>query len=83
VSLTIHSKVGRKYTIYLPKKIVESLGIKERDRVKLSIEKGKIVVEIVKDPLELALHGKKFTKISAEEVEQISLEEQEKHESSG
>jgi len=83
MSLTIHSKVGRKYTIYLPKKIVESLGIKEMDRVKLSIEKGKIVVEIVKDPLELALHGKKFTKISAEEVEQISLEEQEKHESSG
>ena len=46
----------------------------------MSVEKGKIIVEIVKNPLDLALHGKKFAKISPEEVEQISLEEQKKHE---
>ena len=39
------------------------------------------IVEIIKDPLELALKGKKFTKISTEEVEEISLKEQKKHES--
>ena len=46
----------------------------------MSVEEGKIVVEIVKNPLDLALHGKKFAKISAEEIEQISIKEQKKHE---
>ena len=60
---------------------MDSLEIKEGYRVKMSVEKGKIIVEIVKNPLDLALYGKKFAKISPEEVEQISLEEQKKHES--
>ncbi len=36
------------------------------------------IVEIIKDPLELALKGKKFAKISTEEVEEISLRGAEK-----
>ena len=39
------------------------------------------IVEIIKYPLEFALKGKKFAKISTEEVEEISLKEQKKHES--
>ncbi len=77
----VTGKIGKKFALYLPKKIVESLKIKEGDRVRISVEEGKIVVEVVKSPLDLALHGKKFAKISAREVEQISLEEQRKHES--
>jgi len=81
MSLVITSRIGKKFALYLPKKIIESLEIKEGDRVKMSVEKGKIVVEVIKDPLDLALHGKKFAKISVEEAERISLEEQKKYES--
>lgn len=52
--------------------------MKEGDRVRISVEEGKMVVEVVRDPIDLALHGKKFAKISAEEVERISLKEQSK-----
>ena len=41
-----------------------------------------MIVEIIRDPIDLALHGKKFAKISAEEVERISLKEQGKYEGS-
>ena len=80
VNPTITSRVGKKFALYLPKKIVDLLEIKEGEKVKMSVEKGKIVVEIIRNPLDLALHGKKFARISAREVEQISLEEQKKHE---
>jgi len=43
------SKVGKKFVIYLPKKIVEKLGIKEGDKVLISVEKGgEIVIKPIK-----------------------------------
>ena len=74
--------MGKKFTLYLPKKIVNSLGIREGDKVLISIEDKRIIVRIIKDPLELALYGEKFTKISPEEIEEISLREQRKYEGS-
>lgn len=35
-----------------------------------------VVLESVQDPIELALHGKKFASIPLDKVEAISLEEQ-------
>jgi len=81
MSLVTTTKVGKKFTIYIPRKIVENLKINEGDRVKMSVEKGKLVIEVVKNPLNLALSGEKFARISEEQIEQISLEEQRKHES--
>jgi len=74
--------VGKKFTLYLPKKIVEYLDVKEGDRVKMFAEKRKLVIEVVRNPLDLALSGAKFARISDEQIEQISLEEQKKHEDS-
>lgn len=54
----------------------------EGDRVKISVEGEKMIVEVIRDSIDLALHGKKFAKISAEEVEKISLEEQRNYEGS-
>ena len=80
MNLTITSKVGKKFALYIPKRIVKALKIKEGDKIRIYVKEGRMIVEIIKDPLELALKGKKFAKISTEEVEQISLKEQKKHE---
>ncbi len=39
-----------------------------------------MVIKIIKDLIELALHGEKFAEISAEEVERVSMREQMEHE---
>jgi len=82
LSLEVSARIGKKYALYLPKSVVDLLKVREGDKVKISVEGKKIVVEIIRDPIDLALHGKKFAKISDEEVEGISLEEQSKYEGS-
>ena len=82
MSLEVSARIGKKFALYLPKSVVDLLKVKEGDMVKISIEGGKMIVEVIRDPIDLALHGKKFAKISAEEVERISLEEQNKYEDS-
>ncbi|HDJ89686.1 MAG TPA: AbrB/MazE/SpoVT family DNA-binding domain-containing protein [Thermoprotei archaeon] len=79
MSLTIETFIGKKYAIYLPKKIVKLLNLKEGDKIVFKIIDNKIVLEPIYDPIWLALHGKKFAKISPEEGERISLEEQKKY----
>ncbi|HIE22641.1 MAG TPA: AbrB/MazE/SpoVT family DNA-binding domain-containing protein [Candidatus Korarchaeota archaeon] len=72
----IISKVGKKGVIYIPKKIIRSLHINEGDRVLMSIEGNKLVLEFVPNPLSLALRIKKWAKTSVEEFERESEEEQ-------
>ncbi len=82
MSLEVSARIGKKFALYLPKSVVDLLKVKEGDMVKISVEGGKMIVEVIRDPIDLALHGKKFAKISVEEVERISLEEQNKYEGS-
>lgn len=35
-----------------------------------------VTLEFLRDPIRVALHGRKFTSIPSEQVEEISLEEQ-------
>jgi len=79
---TAVGKVGRKFALYLPKSVVKALGIREGDKVLIAVEGNSIVVRVVKDPIELALHGEKFASITPEDVERISLEWQKKYEDS-
>ncbi len=79
MSLEVSARIGKKFALYLPKSVVDLLKVKEGDMVKISVEGGKMIVEVIRDPIDLALHGKKFAKISVEEVERISLEEQNKY----
>jgi len=79
MSLTVETRVGKKYAVYLPKVIAEAVGLKEGERVLLRVAGKTVVLESLKDPIELALSGKKFASIKPEEVEAISLEEQASH----
>jgi len=76
MSLTIETRVGKKYTIYLPKAVVKAVGLKEGDRVLLRVAENTVTLESLRDPIELALSGKKFASIKPEQIEAISLEEQ-------
>ncbi len=78
MSLTVETRIGKKYAIYLPKAVAKAIGIKEGDRVMLRVSGESIILEIIRDPIELATVGKKFVSIKPEEVEAISLEEQAK-----
>jgi len=79
VSLTIQTFIGKKYAIYLPKAVVKALDLREGERVLLRVAGNTLVVEILKDPIQLAVSGKKFASITPEQVETISLEQQARH----
>jgi len=69
-------RVGKRLAIYIPKKIAEILGIREGDKLLLTVSDGKLEFERIADPLELALSGDKFAEIPPEYVEEVSLDEQ-------
>jgi len=72
----MEARVGKKYAIYLPKAIVEALGLEEGERVLLRVSDNALILETVQDPIELALSSEKFASITPEQIEAISLEEQ-------
>lgn len=73
------ARIGKKYAIYLPKAVVEALGLTEGEKVLLKVAGNTVILESLKDPLQLALSGKKFASITPEKIEAISLEEQTSH----
>jgi AbrB family looped-hinge helix DNA binding protein len=77
--ITVELRIGRKLTIYLPKAVAEALNIDEGDKVFLTVSGRKMVIEKVEDPIDLAIRGSKFASITPEEVEWISLNEQNRH----
>ena len=68
ISQTI--QVGKKYALYLPKKVMESLNIKEGDLLILEVKKNQIILKPLKK-----LEIKEFwSEISPEEVEEVGEE---------
>jgi len=76
MSLTVEARVGKKYAVYLPKAIVEAIGISEGEKVLMKVVGNTVVMEVIRDPIKLALSGEKFASIKPESIEEISLEEQ-------
>lgn len=74
--LVVEARIGKKYTIYLPKVVVKALGLKEGEKVLLKVSGNALVLEFLQDPVKLALSGEKFASITPEQIEAISLEEQ-------
>ena len=74
-------RVGKKLTSHIPKGIAEELNIKEGDILTLKVKDNKIILE-VNNAVLLSIKGKKFARISPDEVERISEEEQGKYEGS-
>ena len=76
MSLVARTRIGRKNMLYIPKRIAEAVGIREGTIVRLRVRDGKVIIEVVPDPFELALRYPKFAKTSFEEFERESEEMQ-------
>ncbi|WXG39282.1 MAG: AbrB/MazE/SpoVT family DNA-binding domain-containing protein [Candidatus Freyarchaeum deiterrae] len=70
------SIVGKKFIVVIPKNIRKTLGIKEGQKIRFKVEQGKIHLEPIIDPFELAIKGSKFAEITVEEFESESEEMQ-------
>ena len=77
MSLVVSVKVGKGYTVHLPKRVVEALGIREGDRLVLVVRGGSIVLRKAVDFFEVALRAPKKLKMTPEEAEEAGLEFQE------
>ena len=78
-NLIFEAKVGKKCAIYLPQRVVKALDLKEGERILMRISGNTLIIEKLEDPIQLALTGKKFASLTPEQIEAISLEEQEKY----
>ncbi|ABM81173.1 AbrB/MazE/SpoVT family DNA-binding domain-containing protein [Hyperthermus butylicus] len=76
MGLVAKARVGRKNMLYIPKSIAEAVGIREGVVVRLRVRGGKVIMEVIPDPFELALRGPKFARTSFEEFERESEEVQ-------
>lgn len=76
MTVAFETRIGKKYTIYLPKAVVKILALKEGQKISLKIVGNTLIMESLKDPVQLALTCKKFASITPEEIEEISLEKQ-------
>ena len=76
MDLTFAVSIGKKYAIYLPRAVVKALNLREDDKVLLRVRGKSIIIDVVYDPIELALSGEKFASVTPEQVEEVSLEEQ-------
>jgi antitoxin component of MazEF toxin-antitoxin module len=74
--LTNEGKVAKKFALYPPKVLMAQLGLKEGQKVRYEVEGGKLVVELLSDPIALALNSKKWARTSARELEMLSEREQ-------
>jgi AbrB family looped-hinge helix DNA binding protein len=79
MTLIMEARIGKKYAIYLPKAIIEALGLKEGEKVLLRVSGNTLILESLQDPIQIAISGKKFASMKPEQVEAISLEEQASH----
>ena len=71
-------RLSKKGAIYLPRDVIRELNLREGMEFILRVEDGRIVLLPIYDPLELALKGPKYARVSVEELERWSEEWQEK-----
>lgn len=76
MGLNAVAKIGKRRTLVIPRNIAEKLGIKEGDKVRLTVLEDKIVLEPIRDAVWLSLYGRKVAKMTLEELESTSVEEQ-------
>ncbi len=72
----IRVRVGKKYALYLPKFVVEKLGIKEGDDLVIILKDDSLVLRKTVDFFETSFKVEKKTKLKPEEIEEASVEMQ-------
>jgi AbrB family looped-hinge helix DNA binding protein len=78
MSLTIELRVGKKRTVVMPKAIAEALNIDEGSRLLAEVKDGYIILKPLPDAITLSLKGNKIAKVTLNELENASIEEQQK-----
>jgi AbrB family looped-hinge helix DNA binding protein len=78
MSLTIELRVGKKRTVVIPKAIAEALNIDEGSRLLAEVKDGYIILKPLPDAITLSLKGNKIAKVTLNELENASIEEQQK-----
>ena len=76
-SLDVKARVSKKNTLYIPKSICDALGIREGSWLRMRVEEGRLVAEVISDPFWLALKGPKFSSTTFKEFEDESEKMQE------
>jgi len=79
MSLIFKTRVGKKFAIYLPKAVVEAVGLSEGEKMLVKVIGNRVILEVVRDPMQLAISGKKFASMKPKQIEAISVEEQKRH----
>jgi len=79
MSLIFEARVGKKFAIYLPKAVVEAVGLSEGEKMLIKVTGNRIILEVVRDPMQLAISGEKFASLKPKQIEAISVEEQKRH----
>ena len=77
--MTTEIRVGKRRTIVIPKAIAEALNIEEGSRLRVEVKGDRIILKVVPDAIWLSVHGEKFAKVTLKELEEESVEEQEKY----
>ncbi|MEM0008539.1 MAG: AbrB/MazE/SpoVT family DNA-binding domain-containing protein [Thermofilum sp.] len=72
-------RVGRNYAVYLPKRVVEELKLKEGEKLILTVEGQSIVLRRPLDFFEEIRRSPKRLRLTPEEFEKTSVEAQEEH----
>jgi len=73
-------RIGKKRTIVIPKKFADRIGLREGSYIKMILtDDNKIIMEPIIDATWLSLYGEKIGRISLEELEMESVEEQRKY----
>jgi AbrB family looped-hinge helix DNA binding protein len=68
--------IGKRLTLVIPRNVAEKLGIKEGDKIKITVVEDKLVLQPIRDAVWLSLYGKKVAKVTLEDLEATSIEEQ-------
>ena len=76
MGLVLKGRIGKKGALYLSKRVMRELGVREGTKVLLIVRRGELVVKPVFDPFELALKAPKFASTTVEEFERESEEMQ-------
>jgi len=74
----VEARIGKKYAVYIPAAIARRLGLKEGDRIVVILQGDRIVIRRRVGVYEAAARTEKRLRLSPEEAEEASLEEQER-----
>ena len=77
--MTTEIRVGKRRTIVIPKAIADALNIEEGARLRVEVKGDCIILKVVPDAIWLSVHGEKFAKVTLKELEEESVEEQERY----